>query len=217
MNAQELLKEGNEALEDAHAKRKSGSDLVIVLDGRFRALLIAQIKKISKSRFNPEKLADVYQESLMQILIAVRKPEFDSKEPLKLIFTITKRICLQHLKKLEKSPNIGRLNESTLHASSLGKQWNNLDEIEREDFQQRILGDIDSLGDKDRSALITYLQNYDALGRRAGYLQKLRAILIDEGMDESISVKTVKSRLERARKKIGVTLQKMLEGETSHE
>ena len=194
--------DGETVLEEAF---RLDPDLGIeLLDSEFGELIFRRIKRVAWSSSLDDRL-DIYQETLLAMLQRARRPDFDTRRPLRLAQAIACRKAVDHLRKRHH-----RLNAdddavlshiaADLKDTNLGFEWKYLGPVEWSEFRKALLEVLATLPERQRVVAQAFVDHYEDFKERDTYLPLAEAVGRVTGRRESVV--GVKSAWADAKRKI---------------
>lgn len=182
----------DEELEKAFATNPDAA--VSLLHQNYRVLIARYIKSVSKGQLRPEELGDVYQETLLSVLKATRRPEFESKDPMRLVFRIARCRALDAFRRRGQQPQSLDWDAQTSRANEAQQK------PEQREFRAAYASAIEKLSSRQNLIARIFMEHAGQLDERGKYdFIKER---VTDLTGETVSVAAIKSAWQAARKKI---------------
>lgn len=175
-----------------------------VLDSYFREPLWRYMKSISRS-LTPDDLQDIYQSAIVELIRAVRRPNFDPIKPMRLVNKVIQEKTVDFLrrKRIRRCQNLDDVVSfvaEDLRNSNTGFQWNQLLVDDKAAFRKAVDQAIDTLPPKQKSAAVAFVEVYDQIRELGSY--KPLADRIKQMTGESVTAMQAKSNWHDARSKL---------------
>ncbi|MDF1660857.1 MAG: sigma-70 family RNA polymerase sigma factor [Planctomycetota bacterium] len=181
----------DEELEKAFAADPDAA--VSLLHQKYRVLIARYIKSISKGQLRPEELGDVYQETLLSVLKATRRPEFDTQAPMRLVLRIARCRALDALRRKGQQPQDIDWDQQCSKPDENRKP-------EQREFRAAYSNAIKKLSTRQNLIARIFMEHAGQLDQRGKY-DFIKARVTDL-TGETVSVAAIKSAWQAARKKI---------------
>lgn len=167
---------------------------VTLLHQKYSVLIARYIKSVSKGQLRPEELGDVYQETLLSVLKATRRPEFDSQDPMRLVLRIARCRALDALRRK------GQQSQNIDWEQQCSSEKDNRRKPEQKEFRAAYTSAIKKLSSRQNLIARIFLEHAGQLDERGKY-DFIKARVTDL-TGETVSVAAIKSAWQAARKKI---------------
>jgi RNA polymerase sigma factor (sigma-70 family) len=146
---------------------------VQLLDSEYREHLWRYIKSVCRY-FTGDEIRDVYQDTLVEFIRRVKRPDFDPHKPLRLIQHIARcrAIDLARRKKASRIRNSGDLIEALaedLKDTRVSLEWKLIMRDEWPRFRQALDQAIDDLPSKQQTAALAFLEVYEVVRAENSY------------------------------------------------
>ena len=146
---------------------------VQLLDSEYREHLWRYIKSVCRY-FTGDEIRDVYQDTLVEFIRRVKRPDFDPHKPLRLIQHIARcrAIDLALRKKASRIRNSGDLIEALaedLKDTRVSLEWKLIMRDEWPRFRQALDQAIDDLPSKQQTAALAFLEVYEVVRAENSY------------------------------------------------
>lgn len=167
---------------------------VSLLHNKYRVLIARYIKSTSKGQLGPEALGDVYQETLLSVLKATRRPEFDTQDPMRLVLRIARCRALDALRRR------GIQHQNIDWDQQTSTRDENEKQPEQREFRAAYASAIKKLSSRQNLIARIFMEHAGQLDDRGKYdFIKKR---VTDLTGETVSVAAIKSAWQAARKKI---------------
>lgn len=175
-----------------------------ILHSEFRHDIARYIKSRAYA-LTPADIKDVYQQTMVEFVNVVRKPGFDFKAPLRIVFDIAGKRAIDALRKKKYNPKMNidgalPLIAKKMKGTRLESRWKSLDKIIRVEFFQALHDSISNLPPKLQIVARAFVENYEEFGERQVYGPLARAV--SEIVGTPVNVVTVKTQWLDARSRI---------------
>lgn len=183
---------------------------VQLLDSEFREHIWRYIKSVCRY-FTGDEIRDVYQDTLVDFIRRVKRPDFDPRKPLRLVQQIARcrAIDLARKKKACRIRNSGDLIDALAKESTDTRVLSEWRLVLRDDwprFRQALDQAIDDLPPKQQTAALAYLEVYEVVQAENSY--RALAERIREMTGEDCTTVQVSDNWRVARKTIAARLRR---------
>lgn len=177
------------------------------LESEYREYLFRFIKANAMG-LSPQDVADVYQDTMLDLIEVVQKPDFDPSAPMRIVRTIAERRAIDAARK-KGYRRAASLDDALNHVaedlkdSRLEFQWH-LHQGDRARFRQVLDQSIGKLPEKQRIAATAFLDVYEDVREKNSYFplaERIRAIT-----GEDVTTAQAKDRWKEARTTIAARL-----------
>jgi DNA-directed RNA polymerase specialized sigma24 family protein len=182
------------------------------LHSEFRERILRHIKRCGRGFFDYHDLQEVYQETMIGMLVRARKAGFEPCRSLRMVLTIARNKAINVLRKRGHKIN---LNEDAIldvvaadtKNSDIYFQWRlHASEIERRELREILLLFIATLPERQRIVAQCFVDNFEEFRERDTYRPLADAVSAFTGITESVAA--VKNDWRYAREKIIAELQR---------
>lgn len=175
-----------------------------VLDSYFREPLWRYMKSISRS-LTPDDMEDIYQSTIVELIRAVRRPNFDPIRPMRLVNKVIQERTVDFLrrKRIRRCQNLDDIVAfvaEDLRNSNTGFRWNLLLADDKVAFRKALDQAIDTLPPKQKSTAVAFVEVYDQIREQGSY--KPLADRIKQMTGESVTAMQAKSNWHDSRSKL---------------
>lgn len=170
----------------------------------YRDRIARYIKRRGRS-LDSEEIKDLYQQTMLEMIESVRKPDFDPERPLRLVLAIAKRRTIDYLRRKGYRANTNHDAILPHVAEDLGKsdinlRWRYLDRMRQKEFRPALEEEIAKLPERQRIVATAYVDNFEDFRERDTYLPLARAVSAITNKDENVVA--VKSAWHEAKRKL---------------
>jgi RNA polymerase sigma factor (sigma-70 family) len=183
---------------------------VQLLDSEYREHIWRYIKSVCRY-FTGDEIRDVYQDTLVEFIRRVKRPDFDPRKPLRLIQHIARcrAIDLARRKKASRIRSSGDLIEVLavdLNDTRVSVEWKLTARDEWPKFRQALDQAIDELPPKQQTAALAFLECYQVVRAEDSY--RALAVRIQEMTGEDCTTVQAYDNWRVARKTIAAKLRR---------
>lgn len=157
-----------------------------------------------------EEVKDIFQETMLALVPFVRNPDFDWREPLRIVFDIAQKKAIEALRRRKFRPKQdvdGAIDQiaKDLAGTNIGLKWKLQSKIEWTEFCAALHEAVSTvLTDKQAIVARCYVDNYEDFGEREIYAPLAR--LVGEITGEDENVVTIKKLWHEAKKRLAKEL-----------
>lgn len=196
-----------EDLEDAF--RKDPQFGIEVLHTFFQSEIAGYIKFVGHGALNDHDIADIYQDVIMEMIEAVKKPTFDPNEPMRLVYRIAFTNTKEYLRNrsIHSAANLDDCLEflaTDLEGTDVQLRWRYLTRDKQRDFNNALFEIVSDLPEMQRITAIVFITRYKQIRGRNLFTPVAEGIKEFSGKD--ITAAAAKRNWHEARKKIAEEL-----------
>jgi RNA polymerase sigma factor (sigma-70 family) len=178
----------------------------------FRERILRHIKRCGRGFFDPHDLQDVYQETMIGMLVRARKPAFEPCRSLRIVLTIARNKAIDLLRKrghkinLDEDAILEVVAAATKDSDILLKWRQHISPIDARELREILLLFIATLPERQRLVAQCFIDNFEEFRERDTYRPLANAVNAITGATESVA--DVKNSWRYAREKIVAELQR---------
>jgi len=177
----------------------------------FEGEVAGYIKYVGQGALDANDIADIYQDVMVELIEAARKPNFDPTEPMRLVYRIAYTNTKDFLKKrgIRSAANLDDCLDylaEDLENTDVQLRWKNLTEDQKKEFNSALFEIVSDLPEMQQVTAIVFITRYKEI--RETNLFSAVAEGVREFAKMDITAAAAKGNWYRARKKIAEELLK---------
>jgi|SRR5215471_19773468 len=183
------------------------------LHSEFREQILRHIKRCGRGFFDPHDLQDVYQETMIGMLVKARKPGFEPCRSLRIVLVIARNKAIDLLRKRGHQIKLDddailEVVAANMKDSDILVQWRqHISPIDARELREILLLLIATLPDRQRIVAQCFIDNFEEFRERDTYRPLTNAVNAITGATECLA--DVKNNWRYAREKIVAELQRL--------
>jgi len=174
--------------------------------------LVAYMNKMSRGLLSQEELREAMQDALLCFVQKVRDPDFDRREPKRMLYAIARNIAVRNRRRRIAQPDVAD-HEAVIQAvgmdlagTSLGQEWRYESPDRRQSLQEIVVEIVAGLPERQQFAMLAFLDCYTTIRAKNKYGPIKEAMEALTGQPESLAA--VKSALRAGLKAVARELKK---------